>query len=373
MHIGAWTGDAVLSRPFARERLAPLLEEADELVLLGDVFDLLFSSVEHAFEQADPFFDLVAETMRGGRVVWLAGNHDHHIVVRMLRTLVETRVATGLDGDELARVYEAEQQSFFKRYLHRRLPGVETRLAYPFHEVGDVLLSHGHWLDAHMTGSLPNRLLTRGIWAVAGGRPDRVRLEDYEAVIVPLTELLFTVAQMPRGCLAQQGFHHQFERLGKAVRRATAVERGLKRVAKRNGTPIHERLMADEALDAYRKVVRNLGWDKRARKHVFAHTHRPLADERDSSGLRFWNTGSWIYEPELRSRESYVKYLERAWPGTAVVIDSETGYEPELVDLLADQNPLHGGDPSGLRDVEDMYTARTAELDPKLPVHAPVG
>jgi hypothetical protein len=44
----------------------PLLDEADELVLLGDVFDLLFSSVEHAFEQADPFFELLAETMAGG-------------------------------------------------------------------------------------------------------------------------------------------------------------------------------------------------------------------------------------------------------------------------------------------------------------------
>jgi UDP-2,3-diacylglucosamine pyrophosphatase LpxH len=104
MHLGAWTGDPVLSRPFARERLAPLLEEADELILLGDTFDLLFSSVEHAFAQAGPFFDLVDETMRGGRVVWLAGNHDHHIVVRVLRSLVETRVATGYDSEELARV-----------------------------------------------------------------------------------------------------------------------------------------------------------------------------------------------------------------------------------------------------------------------------
>jgi len=40
------------------------------------------------------------------------------------------------------------------------------------------------------------------------------------------------------------------------------------------------------------------------------------------------------------------------------------------VELLADRKPLHGGDSSALRDVDDTYTRRTAELDPKLPVHA---
>jgi hypothetical protein len=385
MHLGAWTGDPVLSRPFARDRLAPLLGEADELILLGDTFDLLFSSVEHAFAQAEPFFDLVAETMQGGRVVWLAGNHDHHIVVRVLRSLVETRIATGYDSEELARAFEIEHQSFFKRYLDRKLPGVETRLSYPFHEVGDVLLSHGHWLDAHMSGSLPNRLLTRGIWAVAGGRRrEGVRLDEYEAVIVPLTELLFTVAQMPRGCVAQRGFLHQFERLAKAVRWATAVERAVKRVARRNGGPeVRHRELGlasacspndpvAPAVAAFGQVARNLGWDKRSRKLVFAHTHQPLAGERDAAcgEVRFWNTGSWTYEPTLGSLDSYVEYLERAWPGTAVAIDSETGYEPELVELLADQNPLHGGDRRALRELTDRHSERTRALDRKLPVHA---
>ncbi len=33
-----------------------MLENADELVLLGDLFDFLFSPVENAFAQADGFF-----------------------------------------------------------------------------------------------------------------------------------------------------------------------------------------------------------------------------------------------------------------------------------------------------------------------------
>jgi UDP-2,3-diacylglucosamine pyrophosphatase LpxH len=82
MHFGAWTGDPLLARRFSLSRLAPQLDDLDELILLGDVFDLLFSSVEYAFGQSEPFFNLLQRKMRGKRVVYLAGNHDHHIVVR---------------------------------------------------------------------------------------------------------------------------------------------------------------------------------------------------------------------------------------------------------------------------------------------------
>jgi hypothetical protein len=55
--------------------------------------------------------------------------------------------------------------------------------------------------------------------------------------------------------------------------------------------------------------------------------------------VRFWNTGSWIYEPTLGSLDSYERYLRIAWPGTAVLIDTERP-EPELISCLADLNPL---------------------------------
>jgi hypothetical protein len=53
-------------------------------------------------------------------------------------------------------------------------------------------------------------------------------------------------------------------------------------------------------------------------------------------------TGSWIYEPDLSSRQAYARYLHYAWPGTAVVIDDEEP-QPRLLELLADLNPLNGG------------------------------
>ena len=101
---------------------------------------------------------------------------------------------------------------------------------------------------------------------------------------------------------------------------------------------------SEHALEAFAQVVGNLGWNHEADRIVFAHTHQPLACVRSSqdSRTRYWNTGSWIYEPDLGSRQAYARYLRHAWPGTAIVIDDEEP-EPRLVELLADLNPLTGG------------------------------
>jgi hypothetical protein len=353
MHFGAWTGDPLLAREFALSRLAPKLDDLDELILLGDVFDLLFSSVEYAFGQSEPFFDLVQRKMRGKRVVFLAGNHDHHIVVRTLRSAVELKVACGTEGEELERTFAAEYRNFFQRFLDRRLADVETEIVYPTYMVGDVLLTHGHYLDAHLAGSLQSRILSRASWTVAGGRPDeRITEQDYEAVIVPLTELLFTVAQMPRGCAVQMGFHRQFDRIGRVLQLGAVAEAFARRVVG-GGGPIRQPPTdlarscdpADPvplALGAFGRVVTELGWDRDFDKVVFAHTHQPLdgaATDR-CGGVRFWNTGSWIHATGRRSRTAYANYLRRAWPGTGVLIDTERP-EPILIEMLADQNPFH--------------------------------
>src|SRR2546421_6052428 len=229
-HFGAWTGDDLLSHPYALERLAPHLEDIDELILLGGLFDFLFSAVEHAVAQAQGFFDLVGERMRGRRVGFLAGNHDHHTMVRELEESVRLRIADGVDAETAGK--RAREEDWLRRYLERRMPGVEVRIASPTHRVGRVLLFHGHYLDAHIEGSLSNRLLTRTIWRVAGGRPaDRLAVEDYESVIVPLTELLYTVAQLPRGTAAQQSVYDEIGRLGRMLALPGAPARGARKLA----------------------------------------------------------------------------------------------------------------------------------------------
>ena len=62
----------------------------------------------------------------------------------------------------------------------------------------------------------------------------------------------------------------------------------------------------------------NLGWARDTDKIVFGHTHQPLNGViGPSRRVRYWNAGSWIYEPDLTSKEAYRAYVRNAWPGSA--------------------------------------------------------
>jgi hypothetical protein len=83
--------------------------------------------------------------------------------------------------------------------------------------------------------------------------------------------------------------------------------------------------------------------------------------------VRFWNTGSWIYEPSLGSSQSYLSYLRHGWPGTAVLIDTDRE-EPELVRMLTDLNPLEraraaGGDGGGVYGQAERFKGTIPTLE----------
>ncbi|MFN8217577.1 MAG: metallophosphoesterase [Solirubrobacterales bacterium] len=393
-HFGAWTGRDLLREEVFLERLEPALDGLDELIFLGDLFDFLFGSVADAVDAAGGLLALIDEKLAGGRLVFLAGNHDHHLVHRDEEDRLEARLAAGADPAGTA-AGDGGGPAFFRAFLERRLPRVEVEIAYPTYSFAGVLCTHGHYLDPHarLGGSRADRLLTRTLWAIAAGGPEEPKtIEDYESVTTLLTEWLYIAAQMPHGTHAQQNVFRAAQRAGRAAYRLAAPVRGARRLQARlrertaapearlelpseqhfeavvqaeaerqareqpvagpawsaplypEPTVISRSDPSEHALDAFAQVVENLGWIEEAETIVFAHTHQPLADVRCRRGTttKYWNTGSWIYEPDLGSRQAYAGYLRYAWPGTAVLIDSERP-EPELLELLADLNPLRGG------------------------------
>ncbi len=390
-HFGAWTGDDLLSREEHLARLDPHLSDVDEVVFLGDLFDFLFGTVRGAFEAADGLFGLLAERLQGKRFVYLAGNHDHHLVAREAEKLLELEIVTGRPGGE------EEERSFFHRFLEQRLDGVEVDIRYPAYTFGDVLMTHGHYLDPHarLAGSIGSRALTRALWSIASGGPEDPRtVDDYESVITLLTEVLYTIAQLPHGTKAQQSVYGTAQRIGRVLNSAGApvgtVRSLLERVRGQGDggdesaggaaeqevishyhravaeerarlaatpAPVHEAARSytvarvvrptdpqEVAVEAIAKVASNLGWSREHDKIVFAHTHQPLAGVSATSEprVRFWNTGCWIYEPDLGSPQAYASYLRNGWPGTAVVVDTDEP-EPRVLELMADLNPLNGG------------------------------
>jgi UDP-2,3-diacylglucosamine pyrophosphatase LpxH len=399
-HFGAWTGRDLLREEFFLERLAPQLEGIDELIFLGDLFDFLFGSVGDAVDAATGLLDLIAANLAGKRLVFLAGNHDHHLVHRDYENRIEAQLAAGrapLLSGEPALDSAPPGPGFFRSFLARRLPGVQVEIAYPTYSIAGVLCTHGHYLDPHarLSGSRGDRILTRVLWGIATGGPeDPKTIADYESTITLLTEWLYIAAQMPHGTHAQQNVFRAVQRAGRLASTLGLPARGIKRLAaelrdrgvgdggsedislpsedhfdavvrteaarQRREQPVPQAAWphpaypaasvispsdpSEHALEAFAKVTANLGWDKEAERIVFAHTHQPLADVRcaDHPRTRYWNTGSWIYEPDLASRQAYGRYLRYAWPGTAILIDDEEP-EPRLLELLADLNPLSGG------------------------------
>jgi UDP-2,3-diacylglucosamine pyrophosphatase LpxH len=398
-HFGAWTGRDLLREELFLERLAPQLEGIDELIFLGDLFDFLFGSVGAAVDAATGLLDLIAANLVGKRLVFLAGNHDHHLVHRDYENRLEVQLAAGrapLLSGEPALDSAPPGPGFFRSFLARRLPGVQIEIAYPTYSVAGVLCTHGHYLDPHarLSGSRGDRILTRVLWGIATGGPeDPKTIADYESTITLLTEWLYIAAQMPHGTHAQQNVFRAVQRAGRLASTLGLPVRGLRHLSaelrdrgvgegaaaetlpseahfdsvvraeaerQRREQPLpraawpHPAYPAasvispsdpsEHALAAFAKVTANLGWDQQAERIVFAHTHQPLAGVRCAarSRTRYWNTGSWIYEPDLASRQAYGRYLRYAWPGTAIVIDDEEP-EPRLLELLADLNPLNGG------------------------------
>ncbi|MFT3865902.1 MAG: metallophosphoesterase [Solirubrobacterales bacterium] len=394
-HFGAWTGRDLLREEFFLARLAPALDGVDEVILLGDLFDFLFGSVADAVEASAGLLALIARELPGRRFVFLAGNHDHHLVHRDEEDrLVEAALARGeAPRDDGVPPPEPPGPAFFQSFLESRLPGLEVEIAYPAYSFAGVVCTHGHYLDPHarMGGSRGSRLLTRTLWGIAAGGPEEPRtVADYESVITLLTEWLYIAAQMPHGTHAQQNVLRAAQRAGRVATAAGAPLRGARRLvddlrdrtAGADEGPLpsvehFEAVIRDEAarqarerplpgrsqsrprypeptvlsrssptehaLEAFAQVVVNLEWDKEADRIVFAHTHQPLDDVRAASGpTRYWNSGCWIYEPDLSSRQAYARYCRYAWPGTAIVID-DSEPQPRLLELLADLNPLAGG------------------------------
>jgi UDP-2,3-diacylglucosamine pyrophosphatase LpxH len=390
-HFGTWTGEDILREPDTLALLAPHLD-VDEVIFLGDMFDLLFASLHEAFRAADGLFGLLRDKLQGKRFVFLAGNHDHHLVTREREALLELELATGQLSADLHG--EARRSDFFRRFLERSLDGVEVDIRYPTYTFSGVLCTHGHYLDFHArrAGAAPGKLLARTLWSIAvGGEEHPPNVEDYEATITMLTGLLYMVAQLPNGTHAQRRAFAAFQTLAKGVRLGSVPLRAVEHAASslasqagahgrawrrirsqseianyegarsreaqrrhRTGAPaggeianyawarfIRPSEPSGPAIEAFEKVVANLGWGRDTDKIVFAHTHQPLDGVTAPGGAtRYWNTGSWIYEPDLSSTEAYVGYLSNGWPGTAVLIDSDEP-QPRLLRLREHLNPLH--------------------------------
>ena len=298
LHFGS--GDELLTSAAALERIEPELAWADELVVNGDLLELVFASLEDAVAAARPFLALAARHV--GRVHYVPGNHDHHLV--------------SLAGDErrFARVLGAPPAQLFgvapaQRLLRALCPDVDVVTAYPLCALDGLQITHGHYVAPHL-GSSDWRLMDSLAWRLTGAatRPERLTVCDYEGLITPLYELMYEIASLPSGQRAQQRFERWLSRPS--------------RLLARHGPS------TTQVVAAMQTVCSDL--ELPPGSVVFGHTHVPLDGVATTDGRhRLFNSGSWVWDHRTRVRAQ----ARRKWPGTVL---RATGGELELRALLAD-------------------------------------
>ena len=344
LHLGAGTGNDLLRLPAFQEQLAPELEGAERVILLGDVVELRDRPIGEALAAAESFFAMLGEVAGGAEVVLVPGNHDHYL----FSSWAEGRRLRG-GSKPMGLEQLAKASSGPMRVLARKIPGCELTLAYPGIWLADgVYATHGHYLDAHLSVPTFERLGVGVVERVIGGLPHGGRTpDDYERAQAPLYAFLYSLAQS--GGTAGSG-------PGPSARIWAAVGGGASAAKKVRGlllgsvalpgaVAVANRLgigrfspdlsleeISRATVDAMAETIRRLEID--ARTVVFGHTHRrgPLPGEEQwkAGDTELVNTGSWVYSPGLlRSTAADSPF----WPGTIGVLD---GGEFELRQLLDD-------------------------------------
>ncbi|MGH2899157.1 MAG: metallophosphoesterase, partial [Solirubrobacteraceae bacterium] len=225
LHFGS--GDELAHHPLALERLAPQLEWADELLVNGDLFELIFGPLQLAVDRSRPFFELVNRSARTVR--FIPGNHDHHFV----SSASDDRRLAQVTGDDVGAAFRVPPA---ERVLRALCPDVAVTTNYPVATLDGVTFLHGHYIAPHVE-SFGWRMLDRLSWQLTGSqRPDRLSVADYEALQAPLLELMYEMANLPQGVRAQQNFERWLVGAGawmraptKASRQITGLAAGLAR------------------------------------------------------------------------------------------------------------------------------------------------
>jgi predicted phosphodiesterase len=348
LHLGAHTRADVARR---RELRTPLLEaiaEVDELVLLGDVFELRDGPLASALEAGGEFFKDVGAALSGRRVVIVPGNHDYQLIAPWL----EVRRARGDHMGLEERVSPADASPAAARVADW-LGDAELELAYPGLWLRpDVYATHGHYLDLHISVPSFERLGARVVDRIVRGGEGGLRgPEHYEATLSPIYALLNEVAQVAPdrgtggsgaserawGVLAGDGRRRiprpmQLALLGAWPLAIAGLRRaGLGPLSADLSGPALRRA----AVTAMGEVIEALGVD--AEYVIFGHTHRagPFAprddpaDWRTPDGTHLVNSGCWIYSPTFLTG---VPNESPYWPGVSVHVGAEG--PPRLERLL---------------------------------------
>lgn len=347
LHLGHRNGrDVLCHSEAAREALCEQVVAADRLVLLGDTLELRHGSYQAMIERSSDFLSELGTALGDGKLVLVAGNHDHRLISRWLEHRSE--IGESLEVESLFDPTETEATAA----LAEAIGAERTTVAYPGVWLrDDIYATHGHYLDRQITVPSLERLAVGAMGGLLGRLPQRATPDDYETALAPLYAWIDAIVRVTAGrgmALGAGGSVRLWRilsgdsasaRLPMRLLGAVSLPIGIGLLNRFGIGPLRPDISAAElrraGLAAMATVVGSLGVD--SPYVIFGHTHRtgPLAGDISrewqlgNGGGRLLNSGSWVYEPTfLDGASSEDPY----WPGGAVLIEDDA--PPKLLRLL---------------------------------------
>jgi UDP-2,3-diacylglucosamine pyrophosphatase LpxH len=323
LHLGSCAAHDVLRRGIALDALLGAVRDADRLVLLGDVVELIEGRPGWAMRIAEPVVRAIGDAVgKGCEVIVVPGNHDHALARPWLRAQARrgrrTAPATRVPIRATARLTQ----------LAAWLKPARVSVRYPGVWLADgVYATHGHYVDRHLVPAKWGARL-HGPFAPIPAR--RARVEDYERTAGPYMASVSSAlaVTLPRA------LGDVIDTTTGLIRRATVPVGGAMpdTLAPALASALDLRFRRI-ALPAMAQVIARL--HVRAHDVIFGHLHRPGPLPGDAPGewtfgdLRLHNAGSWVFEPLLvGSAHPPHPY----WPGGAVIVDGERILTVALLD-----------------------------------------
>jgi len=384
LHLGAYNSDDLLAYQPVLDRLRATLDELEieRIVLIGDIFDLHLSTVEHALMRAAPLFRMLGDVLRASaadpELIYVPGNHDHHPAIKLFERYSDTCITEGeweqsRKGPRSFRFERPTQittsagdsrydpyASYFKDTVGH---GVQISLSYPVLKIGSTHLMHGHYTDNHMDGLGEQAFTALRSYIAFGDEPTEWTVQAYEDASVPFDEFLYRLAQTKGGAANEAKiWAHIQNRMPGSNRKKRPIRDFLfdRIVLPFAVRMLEERLNIDlgavsssrfsprqDSEKAIQTVAQQLGLE--GSHLMFGHTHRPfLAEIPASDGtITVVNTGSWLYCP---GRTDPTEWVSQFHPGTVGYIPDDES-PPQLV------NALDGWGPSEINEAMNYTTA----------------
>jgi predicted phosphodiesterase len=358
LHLGTVSEADLARRPRALERLLAVAEEADRLVVLGDLLELRERPASAVLDDIAPVLGAIGDATAGKPVVLVPGNHDHQLVAPAL----ERERLAGVGPLTVAGDHSPRPGDLADR-VAGLMPDSELTVAYPGIWLrDDVYATHGHYLDAHLTVPRVECLIAAGVerFGTRLGPEGPRSANDYEAILSPIYALAHSLAQNTRAHPARRrnnlsrdvwklatdsGGNSRAARLRSALVGRGAIPAAVAAINATGLGPFRPEISAvalrDGGLAAMADVVDRLAID--ADHVLFGHTHRagPLSGDgagwRLPGGGQLTNTGSWVDEDVfLDGRGESNPY----WPGRVAWLDESS--PPRLAAAL-DADDLRAG------------------------------